>query len=271
MNNDAAGFIGSIPQHYEQGLGPLIFVDYAADIARRVAAGNPARVLETAAGTGIVTRKLLDALPAGVHLTATDLNPPMLEIARTKFRAGEQVEFQPADAMALPFADASFDAVVCQFGLMFFPDKAKSCSEVYRVLAPGGRFVFSVWDSHRYNPFGRIAYEVPGRFFPADPPQFYNVPFSCHRIDPIKELLIVAGFSDINVAVVGFQKDIPDASVFARGLIYGNPMIDQVRARGGVEPELIVDAMVETLRREFGADPGRMPLQAIVFSATKRS
>ena len=268
MSNDAA-FIGSIPQHYEQGLGPLIFVDYAADIARRVAAGNPARVLETAAGTGIVTRKLLDALPAGVHLTATDLNPPMLEIARTKFRAGEQVEFQPADAMALPFADASFDAVVCQFGLMFFPDKAKSCSEVYRVLAPGGRFVFSVWDSHRYNPFGRIAYEVPARFFPADPPQFYNVPFSCHQIDPIKELLIAADFSDIGIAVVRLEKQIPDMALFARGLVYGNPLIDQIRTRGGVEPELIVDALLQALRHEFGADPGRMPLQAIVFSATK--
>jgi ubiquinone/menaquinone biosynthesis C-methylase UbiE len=271
MSNNAAGFTGSIPQHYEQGLGPLIFVDYASDIARRVAAGNPARVLETAAGTGIVTRKLRDALPARAHLTATDLNPPMLEVARGKFRTGEQVEFQPADAVALPFADASFDAVVCQFGVMFFPDKAKSCSEVYRVLAPGGRYVFSVWDSHRYNPFGRIAYEVPGRFFPADPPQFYNVPFSCHQIDPIKELLIAAGFRDINVAVVGLQKDIPDASVFARGLIYGNPMIDQVRTRGGVDPELIVDALAQALRREFGADPGRMPLQAIVFSATQRS
>ena len=270
MSNDAA-FIGSIPQHYDQGLGPMIFVDYAADIAQRVAAGNPMRVLETAAGTGIVTRKLRDALPAGARLTATDLNSPMLEVARAKFRVGEQVEFQPADATALPFADASFDAVVCQFGVMFFPDKPKSFSEAHRVLAPGGRYLFSVWDSHRYNPFGRIAHQVAGSFFPADPPQFYNVPFSCHQIDPIKELLIVAGFSDINVAVVGFQKDIPDASVFARGLIYGNPMIDQVRARGGVEPELIVDAMVETLRREFGADPGRMPLQAIVFSATKRS
>jgi SAM-dependent methyltransferase len=271
MSNNAAGFIGSIPQHYEQGLGPLIFVDYAADIAQRVAAGNPGRVLETASGTGIVTRKLRDALPARAHLTATDLNPPMLEVARVKFRADEQVEFQPADAMALPFADASFDAVVCQFGVMFFPDKAKSCSEVYRVLAPGGRYVFSVWDSHRYNPFGRIAHEVPGRFFPADPPQFYNVPFSCHQIDPIKEFLIAAGFCDISVAVVGFEKDIPDASVFAHGLIYGNPMIDQVRERGGVEPELIVEALVQALRREFGADPGRMPLQAITFSATKRS
>ena len=270
MSNDAASFIGSIPQHYDQGLGPIIFVDYAADIARRVASGNPARVLETAAGTGIVTRKLRDALSKDAWLTATDLNPPMLEVARAKFRAGEQVEFQPADATALPFADGSFDAVMCQFGIMFFPDKAKSCSEVFRVLAPGGRYVFSVWDSHRYNPFGRITHEVAGRFFPVDPPQFYNVPFSCHQIDPIKELLIAADFSDIGIAVVGLEKPIPDMPLFARGLVYGNPLIDQIRTRGGVEPELIVDALLQALRHEFGVDPGRMPLQAIVFSATKR-
>ena len=166
MSNDAAGFIGSIPQYYDQGLGPIIFADYAADIAQRAAAGNPLRVLETAAGTGIVTRRLRDALPADAHLIATDLNPPMLDIARAKFRAGEQVAFQPADAVALPFADQSFDAVVCQFGIMFFPDKARSCAEVFRVLAPGGRYLFSVWDSHRHNPFGRIAHEVAGSFFP---------------------------------------------------------------------------------------------------------
>jgi SAM-dependent methyltransferase len=269
MGDDAAGFIGTIPQHYDQGLGPMIFVDYAADIARRVACSNPTRVLETAAGTGIVTRKLRDALSKDARLTATDLNPPMLEVARAKFHAGEQVEFRPADAVALPFADGSFDAVMCQFGIMFFPDKAKSCSEVFRVLAPCGRYVFSVWDSHRYNPFGRITHEVAGRFFPADPPQFYNVPFSCHQIDPIKELLITAGFAGINVAVVSHDKEIPDIASFARAAVYGNPLIDQIRTRGGVEPELIAAALAAEFRREFGADPGRMPLQAIVFSATK--
>jgi ubiquinone/menaquinone biosynthesis C-methylase UbiE len=271
MSNDAAGFVGSIPHYYDQGLGPIIFAEYAADIAQRIAAGKPARVLETAAGTGIVTRKLREALPARTHLTATDLNPPMLDIARGKFAAGEQVEFGPADAMALPFADASFDAVVCQFGLMFYPDKAKSCSEVYRVLAPGGRYLFSVWDSHRYNPFARIAQEVAGRFFPADPPQFYNVPFSCHQIDPIKELLIAAGFSGISVVVVRQEKEIPDVANFARAAVQGNPLIDQVRARGGIEPEEIIGALTEEFRREFGADPGRMPLQAIIFSAQKPS
>jgi len=268
MNGDAA-FIGSIPQHYDQGLGPLIFVDYAEDISQRVAACNPAKVLETAAGTGIVTRRLRDRLPAAAHLIATDLNAPMLEIARAKFRSGEQIEFKPADATALPFRDSSFDAIVCQFGLMFFPDKDKSFREAYRVLAPGGWYFFNVWDSHRYNPFGRIAHEAPGRFFPADPPQFYNVPFSCHQIDPIKESLIAAGFIDIEVAVVRLQKEIPDAALFARGIVYGNPLIDQIRTRGGVEPERVFDAVVQDLRREFGDDPGRMPLQAIVFAAKR--
>ena len=268
MTNDAAQFVGNIPQHYDQGLGPLIFVDYAADMARRVAACNPARVLETAAGTGIVTRQLRNVLPAGSHVTATDLNPPMLDIARAKFRAGEAVAFEPADAMALPFADGSFDAVVCQFGVMFYPDKDKSCREVLRVLAPGGRYLFSIWDAHRYNPFGRITHDIVGRFFPVDPPQFMNVPFS-YAFEPIKHSLIEAGFAGIEAAVVRLEKAIPDAAAFARAIVYGSPLIDQLQARGGVAPEQVVDALLREFHREFGADPGCMPLQAIMFSAEK--
>jgi SAM-dependent methyltransferase len=268
MSNDAS-FIGNIPEHYDSGLGPIVFIDYAADIARRAATCNPARVLETAAGTGIVTRQLRDVLPSDVHVTATDLNAPMLELARTKFKSGEEVDFRPADASALPFADGAFDTILCQFGVMFFPQKDTSYREVHRVLAPGGRYLFSVWDSHRHNPFGRIAHETTARFFPADPPQFYTVPFSYYQIDPIKESLINAGFTDINVAVVRLQKEIPDAARFARGLVHGNPLIDQIRARGGVDPDRIVDALAQALRQEFGADPGRMRLQAIVFSASR--
>lgn len=270
MSSDAASFVGNIPEYYDRGLGPVIFADYAVDMARRVAALKPARVLETAAGTGIVTRRLRDVLPATAHLTATDLNPPMLEVARSKFRAGEQVDFRPADATLLPFSDGAFDAVVCQFGVMFFPDKDKSYREVHRVLAPGGRYLFSVWDSHRHNSFGRLAHAIAGSFFPADPPQFYNVPFSCHQIDPIKEALIDAGFTDINVAVVKIEKEIPDAAPFTRGLVYGNPLIDQIRARGGVDPDRIVDALRQALDRELGQNSGRLPLQAIVFSASRR-
>jgi SAM-dependent methyltransferase len=270
MSGDTASFIGNIPEHYDNGLGPVVFVDYAADIARRAAACNPTRVLETAAGTGIVTRQLRDFLPVGVHVTATDLNAPMLEVARTKFSSGEAVDFQPADAAALPFSDGTFDAVVCQFGVMFFPQKDASYREGCRVLTPGGHYLFSVWDSHRHNPFGRIAHEIAGSFFPNDPPQFYNVPFSYYQIDPIKESLINAGFTDINIAVVRLEKQIPDVARFARGLVHGNPLIDQIKVRGGVDPDRIVDAIAEALNQEFGSNQGRMPLQAVVFSATRR-
>lgn len=269
MSDQAASFVGSIPEQYDRGLGPIIFADYAVDMARRVAAYGPARVLETAAGTGIVTRQLRDLLPAAAVLTATDLNPPMLEVARTKFRPGEQVDFQAADAAALPFPDGAFDAVVCQFGVMFFPDKDKAYREVHRVLAPHGHFAFSVWDSHRRNPFGRLTHEVVSGFFPADPPQFYQVPFGHHQIDPIKDSLSDAGFVDIKVAVLSREKEIPDAGSFARGLIYGNPLIDQIRARGGVDPDRIVDALTQALHREFGTDPARICLQVIIFEASR--
>lgn len=268
MEDAAANYVGNIPEHYDQGLGPMIFVDYANDLAQRVAACKPARVLETAAGTGIVTRILRDRLPTTASLTATDLNPPMLDIARKKFRAGEQVEFQPADAMALPFADSSFDAVVCQFGVMFYPDKNKAYREVYRVLAAGGRYLFNVWDAHEYNAFGRIAHQVVGEFFPNDPPQFQKVPFS-YQFDSIKKSVIQAGFTDINAAVVRLEKELPDATRFARGLVYGSPIIDQVQARGGADPERVVDALAGEFRREFGPDPGRMTLQSMVFSIKK--
>jgi ubiquinone/menaquinone biosynthesis C-methylase UbiE len=247
----------------------VFFADFADDIARRVAASAPIRVLETAAGTGIVTRRLRDLLPKEAQLTATDLNPPMLEVARGKFRPEERVTFQPADATSLPFPSDGFDALVCQFGVMFLPDKDQAFREAFRVLARGGRYVFNVWDSHRYNPVGRLMTEIPARFFPTDPPQFYQVPFSYYRIDPIKDSLTAAGFSEMRIAVLRLEKTIPDVAAYARGLVYGNPLIDQIRARGGVDPERVVDAVALALLNEFGTDPTRMPLQEVVFEAKK--
>jgi SAM-dependent methyltransferase len=193
----------------------------------------------------------------------------MLAIARTKFRSEEQVAFQPVDATALPFSDASFDAVICQFGVMFFPDKDKSYREVHRVLVPGGRYLFNVWDGHRYNPFGRIQHEVISGFFPADPPGFYEVPFGYHRIDPIKDSLIAAGFGGIEVSVVQQHRTVADFSAFARGAVFGSPVFDQIRQRGGAEPGRIQEAVAAAMKQEFGGEPGVMPLQAIVFEARK--
>jgi SAM-dependent methyltransferase len=266
MTNNAAGFTGNIPEHYDAGLGPILFVDYADDIARRVAAYAPKRVLETAAGTGIVTRRLRDLIPQA-EILATDLNTPMLEWAAKKFKLSEKVTFRPADATALPLADNMCDAIVCQFGVMFYPDKEKSYREAYRVLAPSGRYVFNVWDSHKHNPLGRMAHEIASSFFPVDPPQFYQVPFGYYAIDPIKEALLAAGFDDLKIAVVKKQHKLTDAAARARGMILGNPVVDQIKARGGVDPDKVVAAAKAALEREFATKP--IPLQAIVFEARK--
>jgi hypothetical protein len=156
--------------------------------------------------------------------------------------------------------------IVCQFGVIFFPEKDKSYREAFRVLVAGGRYIFSIWDSHRHNPIGRIAHEVIGSYFPADPPQFQSVPFA-YRFEPIKESLIDAGFASISATVLKSQKEVADFATLARGLVYGSPIIDQVRQRGGVEAEQIVAAIGGQYRKEFGSDPATIPLQAIVFSA----
>jgi len=270
MSDRAADFTGSIPAFYDHGLGPIFFAEFGDDIARRVVASAPKRVLEIAAGTGIVTRQLRDLLPREAQLMATDLNPPMLEVARGKFHPDETVEFQPADATALPFPDASFDAVVCQFGVMFFPDRDEGHREAHRVLTSGGRYFFSVWDSHRHNPIGPLITEILVGFFPHDPPQFYNVPFSYHQIDPIKDCLGKAGFTDLRIAVLSLNKTIPDVPTYARAIVLGSPLIDQIRTRGGVDPERIIEELAESLPRKFGTDPTRIPLQAIVFEARRQ-
>jgi ubiquinone/menaquinone biosynthesis C-methylase UbiE len=194
----------------------------------------------------------------------------MLAIARQKFEVEEKIEFQPADAMALPFDDGAFDAVACQFGVMFFPDKDKSYREVYRTLTPGGHYYFNVWDSFEVTPFGRIAHETIGSFFRRDPPGFYKVPFGYHRIDPMNASLRAAGFEEVTAQVLKIEKEIPKARLFAEGLVLGNPVIDEIRARGTADPEAVVAAVTKALHGAFGQDPGRMPLQAIVFSALKR-
>jgi len=270
MMDHASRFTGNIPAHYDAGLGPHLFVDYAADLTRRATVAEPTRVLEIAAGTGIVTRTLRDALRDTAHLVASDLNPPMLEIARQKFRAGEKVEFEPADAAALPFADGAFDAVVCQFGVMFFPDKDRAYHEAHRVLGPGGRYHFNVWDSFDFNPFASITHDTVCRFFEREPPNFYTVPFGYHRIDEIKASLTRAGFDGISAQVVSIDKTIPEARLFAKGLILGNPIVDEICAHGTVDPDTIVGEVTCALQTAFGHDPGRMPLQAIVFGARKR-
>ena len=263
MTEQAANFVGSIPQHYDRCLGPHIFHDFADDLTARVVGLNPASVLELAAGTGIVTRRLRDALPETCAITATDLNPPMLDMARSKFEAGENIHFEPADASALPFDDSTFDAVVCQFGIMFFPDKLRSYKEALRVLKPEGRYILNVWGSWECNQFAQIAHETVAEYFPDNPPGFYNVPFSYNDTDIIEKSMCQAGFSAIASHVVEITSAIPSAEDFATGLVYGNPLFEEVTSRGG-NPQEICAAVANAIDEKLG---GSMSLQALVIDA----
>ena len=264
MSSYLEGSPETIARHYDVDQGPSLFPPFAADLARRVAAHRPAHVLETAAGTGFLTRELRNLLPGSVRLTATDLVSMRLDVARPKFQADEQVEFQVANATELPFPPNSFDVVVCQFGVMFFPDKDKSYREVHRVLVGGGHYLFNVWDSHRYNPFGRLLHEA---VIPAG--LEWTAPFGYHEIDPIKESLFGARFTSIGATVVSLETTVPSAAVFARGAVLGSPLAAQLQKSPTIAVDAVVDALTSAIRREFGPDPFRMPMQAIIFEARK--
>jgi SAM-dependent methyltransferase len=267
MADDNSGFVGSIPDYYDRDMGPIIFADYGKKAAARVAALKPTRILETAAGSGIVTRALRDALPAQAFVTATDLNAAMLEAAKTKFRPDEHVAFQTADAMNLPFEDGSFDVVLCQFGVMFYPDKDRSYREARRVLTPGGRYLLSVWDSIERARFGFAFVEACRRVFVGEPPPFPSAPFSYSAIDPIKDALTRAGFRDIHIDVLPMEIRVPDCRAFARGMVRGSPVIDQLQSRG-VDPERLIDEACDRLVEETRAT-GRIAMQAIFFEAAR--
>jgi len=255
-----ASFVGSIPEIYDRHLGPLLFRDYAADLAARVRwpQAGAGQVLELAAGTGIFTEQLLARMPPQVSLTATDLNAPMLAVAERRL-TGRPVTWQVVDATTLPFADASFDVMVCQFGVMFFPDKPQALREARRVLRPGGQLLFSVWGSWEENRFARMVNDTIAGFFPDDPPGFYRVPFSLHDPELLRALVLEAGFPMPVITEVPRVATAPSATHAAVGMVRGNPVIGAIEERGEGSADAIVAAVADTLAREFGDMPLRFP------------
>ncbi len=261
-------FAGSIPAIYDQYMVPLVFAPYAKLVAERAAELRPRHILETAAGTGVVTEELHRALPES-EIIATDLNAPMLEQAGQRIGASN-VRFQPADAQALPFNDNSFDLVVCQFGVMFFPDKVRANSEARRVLRNGGRYMLVIWDRIEHNLATMVAGRAVGDLFPGDSVRFYErVPFRYHDIGLIERDLLAAGFTDIEYETIELQSRAASAREAAIALVQGTPVRSDIEQ---IDPTMLgraTDAAEAALHQYEGPDGFDAPMTARLVTAIK--
>jgi len=263
-------FTGSIPKLYESHLVPLIFQPYAVDIAQRLASKSPTRVLEIAAGTGVVTRAMASVLPEGTAIVATDLNQAMLDQA-VATGIDRPVEWRQADAMKLPFADAEFDAVVCQFGVMFFPEKPKAFSEARRVLRPRGVFIFNVWDRIEENEFANFVTIAMEAVFPEDPPRFLaRTPHGYYDHAAIVRDLAQGGFdASPEIVTVAARSRADSAGIPAVAYCQGTPLRNEIEARNAARLGEATDVAAQAIARRFGdgAVDGKIQAHVVTIGA----
>lgn len=259
-------FAGSIPKLYEEYLVPLIFEPYADDLAKRLAARSPARVLEIAAGTGVLTRRLASLLTEDVSIVATDLNQAMLDMA-SEVGTSRPVTWRQADAMQLPFEDGQFDAVVCQFGAMFFPDRSRAFSGARRVLRPGGVFLFNVWDRIEENEFADVVTSAVASLFPNDPPRFLaRTPHGYFDRAIVERDLRGGGFvAPPQVHTLAARSRAASARVAAIAYCQGTPLRNEIEARDRSRLGEATDRASEAIARRFGTGAVDGKIQAHVF------
>jgi ubiquinone/menaquinone biosynthesis C-methylase UbiE len=263
-------FAGSIPEIYDRFLVPLIFESYALDLAGRIAGADPQHVLEIAAGTGVLTRAMASLLPQNVRIVATDLNQPMLNHAAARSSRDGRMTWQQADALALPFAEQSFDVVACQFGAMFFPDKIQGYKEARRVLKPGGRLFFNVWDRISENEFADVVTEALASLFPHDPPRFLaRTPHGYHDVKKIREELTAAGFANISVDAVDEISKAPSPRHPAIAYCQGTPLRNEIETRNASRLEEATEKATDALAGRFGKDAVEGRIRAFVFTAVR--
>lgn len=261
-------FAGSIPENYDRYMVPLIFEPYAADFARRAASLSPSTVLETAAGTGVVTRALAPKLSPRASYVITDLNQPMLEYAASRQAPDSRIKWRQADALTLPFENATFDLVCCQFGAMFFPDRSSAYREAKRVLKPGGHFLFSVWDRIEENVFADDVTNALAKIFPNDPPRFLaRTPHGYHDRALIRSELEDVGFSGVAIKTRAEQSRASSPRLPAVAYCQGTLLRNEIEAREAGKLEAATDYVTSAIADKHGRGEVAAKIQAHVIVA----
>jgi len=261
-------FVGSVPEIYDKYMVPLIFAAYAEDLARRVVGHDGADILETAAGSGAVTRALARILPPEARLTVTDINPPMLDRARSLMQEDPRIRWKPCDALDLPFADGSFDVVACQFAAMFFPDRVKGYAEARRVLRPRGLYALNIWDRIEASPFAKTVEDALRRAMPEGAPDFMSrTPHGHGDPDRIRSELGAAGFGAVRIERVELESRAERARDIAVAFCQGTPMRPMIEARAPGRLEDITSAVEVEVAERFGSGPMSAPMAAFVIEA----
>ena len=253
MTENDSGFVGSIPEIYDTYLVPLIFEAYANDLAERIAALAPQAVLETAAGSGVLARALAPRLAPDARYFVTDLNQAMLDHATSRQGPDGRITWQQADALDLPFDKATFDAVVCQFGVMFFPDRVAGYAEARHVLKRGGSFIFNVWDKIETNEFADVVTQAAATVFPTDPPRFMaRTPHGYHNFELIQDELILAGFFDISFDTLEETSTAPSPRHPAVAYCQGTPLRNEIESRDAGLLDHVTDEATKAIAARFG-------------------
>jgi ubiquinone/menaquinone biosynthesis C-methylase UbiE len=261
-------FSGSIPENYDRYMVPLIFAGYAEDIAQRAARISPSAVLETAAGSGVVTRALAPRLSPNARYVVTDLNQPMLDYAAARQAADNRISWRKADAQALPFEDAAFDLVCCQFGVMFFPDRLSGYREARRVLKSGGSFLFNVWDRIEENVFANDVTNALAEVFPSDPPRFLaRTPHGYHDTALIRSDLEKAGFSSVAIETRADQSRAPSPRYPAVAYCQGTPLRNEIEARDAEKLEEATEHAASAIASKHGSGEVVAKIQAHIIVA----
>ena len=260
----------SAPEAYERYMVPTLFVPWAHDLLSRVAPQSGERVVDVACGTGIVARLAATLVGETGYVVGVDLNQAMLDVAGTQTSSpAATLEWYEADVNAMPCDDAAFDVALCQQGFQFFPDKAAALREIHRVLAPGGRFVLSVWRPLSQNPYQRLLGDALEKHLGSEAATGWRAACGLGDAETLRTLLTEAGFEDVHISIAIVTMRNPSLATFIPGQLAASPWAGAVAALDATAQSALLDDVISALQPYTDDDGLAVPTESHVVRARK--